>query len=325
MLDSVQCIEKNNNIRHDWTLAEIQSIHDQPLNDLLYSAHTIHRQQFDPNSVQLSTLLNIKTGGCSEDCAYCPQSARFDTGLNAEPLMDHSQVVQQAQKAKEEGATRFCMGAAWRNPKEKDFVKVLEMVKSVKSLGLESCLTMGMLTSDQSERLADVGLDFYNHNLDSSREYYEQIISTRDYDDRLETLNNVRQAGLSVCCGGIIGMGESEQDRFGLLQTLASMPQHPESVPINMLVKVSGTPLDETEQLDPFEMVRMVATSRILMPAAYVRLSAGRSEMNEELQAMCFFAGANSIFYGEKLLTTDNPQLQHDRSLFARLGLQAES
>ena len=324
MLDTTDNTPALKNVRHDWTDDEIKTVYVQPLNDLLFQAHSIHRQSFDPNAVQLSTLMNIKTGGCPEDCAYCPQSAHFETDLDTEKLADIEAVKQQAANAKAEGATRFCMGAAWRSPRERDFVKVLDMVAAVNELGMESCLTMGMLTKDQADRLKDAGLDFYNHNLDSSKEYYEKIISTRDYEDRLQTLDYVRDSGMSVCCGGIIGMGEQKQDRLGLLKTLANMPKHPESVPINMLVKVAGTPLENAEEIDPFELVRTIATARIVMPLSYVRLSAGRTEMHEELQALCFFAGANSIFYGEKLLTTENPQLKQDRLLFQRLGIQPE-
>lgn len=311
-------------IRHDWQLPEARQLYHLPLNDLLFKAQTTHRKYFDSNRVQLSTLLNIKTGGCPEDCAYCPQSARFDTGVSAESLLDVETVKQAARQAKDNGATRFCMGAAWRSPREKDFIKVLELVGAVKDLGMESCLTMGMLNNDQASRLKGAGLDYYNHNLDSSREFYEQIISTRDYDDRLETLEHVRDSGMSVCCGGIIGMGEDVHDRLGLLVTLATMHKHPESVPINNLVKVEGTPLANQSDIDPFDMVRMVATARCMMPASYVRLSAGRTEMNDELQALCFFAGANSVFYGEKLLTTENPQLEKDKALFRRLGIKPE-
>ncbi len=321
MLDEKISPENTKILCHDWSLLEIEKIYQQPLNDLLFRAHSVHREYFDPNKVQLSTLLNIKTGGCPEDCAYCPQSTRFNTEVKAEPLLDIEMVKQKAQQARDNGATRFCMGAAWRSPKEKDFVKVLEMVDAVKDLGMETCLTMGMLNEDQTQRLQTAGLDYYNHNLDSSREYYEKIISTREYDDRLRTLEQVRASGMSVCCGGIIGMGETEENRLGLLMTLANMTKHPESVPINQLVKVEGTPLENESDLDPFEMVRMIATARILMPKSYVRLSAGRSEMNDEQQALCFFAGANSIFYGEKLLTTENPQLDQDRLLFDRLGI----
>ncbi len=315
---------KINGVRHDWQLAETHQIYEAPLNDLLFKAHKIHRKYFDPNRVQLSTLLNIKTGGCSEDCAYCPQSAHFDTEISAEDMLGIETVKQAAQQAKDNGATRFCMGAAWRSPKEKDFVKVLQLVETVNALGLESCLTMGMLTSDQANRLKEAGLDYYNHNLDTSREYYQQIIGSRDFDDRLETLEYVRQSGMSVCCGGIIGMGEAVKDRLNLLITLANMPKHPESIPINSLIRVEGTPLANESDIDPFDMVRMVATARCMMPRSHVRLSAGRAEMNDELQAMCFFAGVNSIFYGEKLLTTENPQLDQDKALFKRLGIRPE-
>ena len=310
-------------IRHDWKLEEIIELFNLPLNDLVYQAQSMHREFFDANTIQLSTLLNIKTGGCPEDCAYCPQSARYHTGLDAEPLMALDEVRSAAERAKQQGASRFCMGAAWRNPKDKDLEQVSKMVEVVKSLGMETCATLGMLTDDQAVRLKQAGLDFYNHNLDSSESFYKTIISTRTYKDRLQTLDAVRQAGLSVCCGGIIGMGESVTDRAEMLQVLASMPKHPESVPINLLVQVEGTPLAEAEKIDPFDMVRVIAVARILMPASYVRLSAGRTEMNDEFQALCFLAGANSIFYGEKLLTTSNPELIRDRKLFKRLGLKA--
>jgi len=310
-------------IRHDWKLEEIIELFNLPLNDLVYQGQSMHREFFDANTIQLSTLLNIKTGGCPEDCAYCPQSARYHTGLDAEPLMSLDKVRSAAERAKQQGASRFCMGAAWRNPKDKDLEQVSKMVEVVKSLGMETCATLGMLTDDQAVRLKQAGLDFYNHNLDSSESFYKTIISTRTYKDRLQTLDAVRQAGLSVCCGGIIGMGESVTDRAEMLQVLASMPKHPESVPINLLVQVEGTPLAEAEKIDPFDMVRVIAVARILMPASYVRLSAGRTEMNDEFQALCFLAGANSIFYGEKLLTTSNPELKRDRKLFKRLGLKA--
>jgi len=310
-------------IRHDWKLEEIIELFNLPLNDLVYQAQSMHREFFDANTIQLSTLLNIKMGGCPEDCAYCPQSARYHTGLDAEPLMALDEVRSAAERAKQQGASRFCMGAAWRNPKDKDLEQVSKMVEVVKSLGMETCATLGMLTDDQAVRLKQAGLDFYNHNLDSSESFYKTIISTRTYKDRLQTLDAVRQAGLSVCCGGIIGMGESVTDRAEMLQVLASMPKHPESVPINLLVQVEGTPLAEAEKIDPFDMVRVIAVARILMPASYVRLSAGRTEMNDEFQALCFLAGANSIFYGEKLLTTSNPELIRDRKLFTRLGLKA--
>jgi len=310
-------------IRHDWIQTEILNLFYQPLNDLVFQAQALHRRYFDPNVIQLSTLLNIKTGGCPEDCAYCPQSARYQTSVNAEPLMSLDKVRAAAEQAKGQGASRFCMGAAWRSPKDRDLDQVLEMVRTVKQSGLETCATLGMLTEEQALRLKEAGLDFYNHNLDSSAGFYRTIISTRTYEDRLQTLKAVRQAGMSVCCGGIIGMGEDLQDRAELLRVLATMPKHPESVPINLLVRVEGTPLYGVENLDPFEIVRTIAVARILMPASYVRLSAGRTGMNDELQALCFFAGANSIFYGEKLLTTDNPELEMDQKLFKRLGLKA--
>ena len=311
------------NKRHDWTENEVCKLFSLPLNDLVYQAQTFYRQYFEPNTIQLSTLLNIKTGGCPEDCAYCPQSARYKTGVKAEPLMALNQVRAAAEEAKAHGATRFCMGAAWRNPKDKDLENVIEMIKAVKKLDMETCATLGMLTGDQAVKLKTAGLDFYNHNLDSSPEYYQSIISTRTYDDRLHTLEAVRKAGMKVCCGGIIGMGENNNDRARMLMILANMPQHPESVPINLLVKVEGTPLENAASPDPFDMVRMIAVARIMMPASYVRLSAGRTEMSDEMQALCFLAGANSIFYGEKLLTTDNPDLVNDQKLFRRLGLKA--
>ncbi len=309
-------------VRHDWRSEEIASLFALPFNELLFHAQSIHRAHFDPNAVQLSTLLSIKTGACPEDCAYCPQSVRYDTGLKTEPLMPLAEVRKAAVEAKANGATRFCMGAAWRSPKDRDLEQVAAMVHEVKSLGLETCVTLGMLKPQQARRLADAGLDYYNHNLDTSPEYYGEIISTRTYEDRLDTLDNVRAAGLKVCCGGIVGMGETRADRVEFLRVLANLPDHPESVPINELVPVPGTPLDGAEPLDPFEFVRTVAVARILMPKSWVRLSAGRTEMNDELQALCFFAGANSMFYGERLLTTSNPQNEKDRALFARLGLQ---
>lgn len=311
-------------IRHNWSREEIQAIHDLPFNDLIHAAHSLHRQFFDHNEIQLSTLLNIKTGGCPEDCAYCPQSIRYQTHVREEPLLTAEMVLSSAKTAKEKGATRFCMGAAWRSPKEKDFIKVLAMVSAVKELGMEACATLGMLTETQAVRLKDAGLDYYNHNLDTSPEYYGDIISTRDYKDRLNTLQYVRDAGIRVCCGGIIGMGESMDDRAGLLMTLANLPQQPESVPINMLVRVEGTPLADTQSLEPLDMVRMIALARILMPASYVRLSAGRTEMSDALQALCFYAGANSVFFGEKLLTTDNPQQDKDLALMRKLGLRTK-
>jgi biotin synthase len=312
-------------LRHDWTRDEVQALFELPFNDLLFRAHTVHRTHFDANRVQRSTLLSIKTGACPEDCAYCPQSVRFETGLKQEPLMEIRAVVEAAREAKAEGATRFCMGAAWRSPKDRDLDKVEAMVREVKALGMETCVTLGMLKSHQAQRLADAGLDYYNHNLDTSPEYYGEIISTRTYQDRLETLAHVREAGLKVCCGGIVGMGEGPQDRAELLRQLAILNPHPESVPINNLVQVQGTPLAGGEALHPIEFVRSIAVARILMPQSYVRLSAGRTDMSEELQALCFFAGANSMFYGEKLLTTANPQNARDEALMARLGIAPEA
>ena len=308
-------------LRHDWSRDEILGLYALPFNDLLFEAHSRHRAFFDANSVQVSTLLSIKTGGCSEDCGYCSQSARNKTGLERERLLPLDEVVQQAQLAKNKGASRFCMGAAWRSPKEKDLQHVIDMVREVKALGMETCMTLGMLSEDQAQRLQQAGLDYYNHNLDTSPEYYGEVITTRTYQDRLDTLEYVRKVGINVCSGGIVGMGESRQDRAGLLQQLANLPKHPESVPINLLVKVTGTPLARVEDLDPLEFVRTIAVARILMPQSMVRLSAGRTDMSDEMQALCFFAGANSIFYGERLLTTDNPEADHDRTLFQRLGI----
>ncbi|HEX5340577.1 MAG TPA: biotin synthase BioB [Gammaproteobacteria bacterium] len=311
-------------IRHDWTLSEVQSLFALPFNDLLFRAHCVHRQHFDPNTVQVSTLLSIKTGACPEDCAYCPQSARYHTGLKAEKLMPVSEVVAKARLARDSGATRFCMGAAYRAPKDRDLDNIVEMIEAVRGLGMETCATLGMLSQPQAQRLADAGLDYYNHNIDTSEEYYKEIISTRSFQDRLDTLGHVRAAGMHVCCGGIVGMGEDRTDRARMLHTLATLPEHPESVPINQLVQVEGTPLFGSEGLDPFDFIRVIAVARILMPNAHVRLSAGRSEMSDEMQALTFFAGANSIFYGEKLLTTGNPDTQADQALFARLGIQPE-
>jgi biotin synthase len=308
-------------IRHDWSLSEIGALFELPFNDLLYRAHGLYRRFFDPNRVQASQLLSIKTGACSEDCAYCPQSARYNTGLETESLMSLDEVIRSAREARSQGATRFCMGAAWRSPKDRDIDHVVEMVKGVRELGMETCVTLGMLSDEQTRRLKESGLDYYNHNLDTSAQYYSEIISTRSYQDRLDTLKRVRDAGINVCCGGIVGMGESADDRAGLLMELANLPKHPESVPVNMLVQVEGTPLDGTPRLDPLSFVRTIAVARILMPASWVRLSAGRTEMSDEMQALCFFAGANSIFYGDKLLTTDNPVADRDRRLFDRLGL----
>lgn len=311
-------------IRHDWSRTEVEALFALPFNDLLFRAHSLHRQYFDPNQVQVSTLLSIKTGACPEDCAYCPQSNRYDTGLEAEKLMEVEKVLEQARAARSSGATRFCMGAAWRSPKKRDMPYVVQMVKGVRELGLESCMTLGMLSAEQAAELSEAGLDYYNHNLDTSPEFYGEIITTRTYQDRLETLDNVRRAGMKVCSGGIVGMGEKSSDRAGLLQQLANMPQHPESVPINMLVRVEGTPLAEQAELDPFDFIRTIAVARIMMPASHVRLSAGREEMNEQMHALAYFAGANSIFYGEKLLTTPNPQANQDMALFARLGIEPE-
>jgi biotin synthase len=308
-------------IRHDWTRDEVRALFDLPFNDLLFRAAGAHREHFDPNQVQISTLLSVKTGGCPEDCAYCPQAARYDTGLKAQKLMSTEEVLEKARAAKDAGATRFCMGAAWRAPKDRDVEKVADMVRAVNALGLETCATLGMLTESQALSLKDAGLAYYNHNLDTAPEHYGEIIHTRDYQDRLDTLAHVRGAGMKTCCGGIVGLGETRDQRAGLLQSLANLPEHPQSVPINRLVQVAGTPLHGTAELDPLEFVRTVAVARLLMPRSMVRLSAGRSEMSDELQALCFLAGANSIFYGEKLLTTGNPDVAHDRALFDRLGL----
>jgi biotin synthase len=310
--------------RTDWTRPEVEALFDLPFNDLLFKAQSVHRQTFDPNAVQVSTLLSIKTGACPEDCAYCPQSIRFETGVDTHDLMPLEHVRAAAQRAKDAGATRFCMGASYRGPKDSQLEPILEMVKAVKAIGLETCATLGLLRPGQAERLAEAGLDYYNHNLDSSPEFYGKIISTRTYADRLETLERVRAAGVKVCCGGILGMGETRLDRVGLLHTLATLDPQPESVPINELVPIPGTPLASAEPLDPLEFVRSIAVARILMPRSHVRLSAGRSDFSDELQALCFFAGANSIFYGEKLLTTGNPDTAADRRLFARLGLAPE-
>jgi len=309
--------------RHDWQRTQIAALFDMPFNDLVYTAQTVHRLHFDPNKVQVSTLLSIKTGKCSEDCGYCPQSVRFDTEVEEEPLISLDEVKREAQKAKANGASRFCMGAAWRSPKKKDIGPVIDMIKAVKELGMESCVTLGMLTDKQTQQLKDAGLDYYNHNLDTSPEFYGEVITTRTYQDRLDTLERVRNAGMNVCCGGIMGLGEAREDRIGLLESLANQPQHPESVPINMLVKVEGTPLENEADIDPIEFIRVLAVARIMMPKSYVRLSAGRENMSDEMQALCFMAGANSIFYGEKLLTTPNPTENHDMQLFERLGIEA--
>ncbi len=311
--------------RHDWSQEQVQALFALPLIDLLLKAQQVHRSHHEPNTVQMSTLLSIKTGACPEDCAYCPQSVRYDTGVEAEALMQVEEVRAAAVRAKAAGATRFCMGAAYRSPKARELKVIAQMIGEVRALGLESCATLGMLTPAQAGELKAAGLDYYNHNLDTSAQFYGSIISTRTYEDRLDTLEAVRAAGLKVCCGGIIGMGESAADRAQLLRTLANLPQHPESVPINQLVKVAGTPLEDAAAVDPFDFVRIIAVARILMPASHVRLSAGREEMSDELQALCFMAGANSIFYGEKLLTTGNPDVERDRQLFARLGLAPEA
>jgi biotin synthase len=310
-------------IRQDWTINEINDIYHTPLLELIYRAATVHRKYNETAEVQVCTLLSIKTGGCPEDCAYCPQAARYNTGVNVHALMQTGEVIEYAKKAKAAGSTRFCMGAAWREVRNnRDFDRVVEMVKEVNTLGMEVCCTLGMLSEDQAQKLAEAGLYAYNHNLDTSSEYYSEIISTRTYDDRLKTLDNVRKAGVSVCCGGIIGLGETHEDRIGMLHTLATMPEHPESVPINALVRIEGTPLQDRPKVDIWDMIRMIATARILMPKAMVRLSAGRTDMSVAEQALCFMAGANSIFAGDKLLTTPNPAFEEDDAMFKLLGLQ---
>lgn len=311
-------------LRHDWQRDEIEALFSLPMNDLLFKAHSIHRENFDPNEIQISRLLSIKTGACPEDCKYCPQSARYDTGLEKERLIEIDKVLTEARAAKAAGASRFCMGAAWRNPHQRDMPYLKDMVSEVKAMGMETCMTLGMLSPSQASELADAGLDYYNHNLDTSPEYYGDIITTRTYQERLDTLSNVRAAGMKVCSGGIVGMGEQATDRAGLLQQLANMEKHPDSVPINMLVKVAGTPFENLDNLDPLEFVRTIAVARIVMPLSRVRLSAGREKMSDELQSMCFFAGANSIFYGCKLLTTSNPEENDDMALLKRLGLHPE-
>ncbi len=309
-------------IRNDWTAAEVEALFALPFNDLLFKAQTLHRNHFDPNEVQISTLLSIKTGGCPEDCAYCPQSAHYDTGLGREALMDVDAVVAAARRAKAAGASRFCMGAAWRSPTDRDLDQVCRKIEGVRRTGMETCVTLGMLTDRQARHLKDAGLDYYNHNIDTSEQFYGKIITTRTFDDRIETLGHVRDAGLHVCSGGIVGMGETRADRVGMLTALATLPEHPESVPINQLVAVEGTPLAEAEAVDSIEFVRTIAVARIVMPSSVVRLSAGRTEMSDAVQALCFAAGANSIFYGDQLLTTDNPATEIDRNLFDRLGLK---
>lgn len=309
-------------LRHDWQIEEVEALLSTPLNDLVYSAQQAHRAHFDPNEVQTSTLLSIKTGACPEDCGYCSQSSRNDTGLEREKLLPLQEVVQAATVAKKNGATRFCMGAAWRNPTDKNLERVIEMIQAVRDIGLETCVTLGMLSETQAHRLKEAGLDYYNHNIDTSPEYYKEVITTRTFQDRLDTLSHVRASGINVCSGGILGMGESRKDRAAMLIALANLPQHPESVPINMLVKIEGTPLASANDIDPIEFVRIIAAARIMMPQSWVRLSAGRSEMSDELQALCFLAGANSVFYGDHLLTTGNPDENHDHALFERLGVR---
>ena len=311
-------------VRHDWTHQQVKALFEMPFNDLLFKAASVHRANFNPNEVQISTLLSIKTGACPEDCKYCPQSGHYKTDLERERLIEVEKVVEQARLAKQKGATRFCMGAAWSDPKDRDMPYISKMVKEVKELGLETCMTLGMLNNEKAHELRNAGLDYYNHNLDTSPEYYEQIITTRTFQDRLDTIGNVRDAGMKVCSGGIVGMGEQASDRFGLLMSLANLPQQPESVPINMLVKVKGTPLENVDDLDHFEFIRTIATARIMMPHSYVRLSAGRNAMNEQMQSMCFFAGANSIFYGDKLLTPANPEADEDMKLIKKLGMNTE-
>ncbi|MBU2965065.1 biotin synthase BioB [Amphritea sp. 2_MG-2023] len=311
-------------IRHDWSEQEVRALFELPFNDLLFKAQLVHRQYFNPNEVQVSTLLSIKTGACPEDCKYCPQSGHYNTGLEKERLMQVDAVLEKAKQAKESGSTRFCMGAAWKHPADKDMPYVIEMVKGVKALGLETCMTLGMLDEGKAEQLADAGLDYYNHNLDTSPEFYGNIITTRTYQDRLDTLHHVRESGMKICSGGILGMGETATDRIGLLRQLANLPKQPESVPINMLVKVKGTPLENAETLDNLDFIRTIAVARIMMPQSHVRLSAGRENMSDEMQAMTFMAGANSIFYGECLLTTPNPETHRDLQLFKRLGINPE-
>lgn len=312
-------------IRHDWNLPELHALFDLPFNELLFRAACVHRQVFDPSAIQIATLLSIKTGGCPEDCAYCPQSQRYQTGVTAQKMLEPEVVAEKAREAKQAGASRFCMGAAWRELKDRDLAKIIAMIREVKALGLESCATLGMLTAEQAAELKKAGLDFYNHNLDTSPDYYSSIIQTRQYQERLQTLEHVRNAGLKTCCGGIVGLGETREQRVGLLLALANLPAHPESVPINQFVQVAGTPLHGTKALDPFEFVRMIAVARCVMPRTFVRLSAGRSAMSDEMQALCFLAGANSIFYGDTLLTTQNNAMSADQRLLQRLGLRAIS
>lgn len=325
MTQANQILEKTTGkIRHDWTVEEVMELYQLPFNDLLFQAASIHRQNFNPNEVQISTLLSIKTGSCPEDCKYCPQSAHYQTGLEKEKLIEIDHVISQAKAALDSGASRFCMGAAWRSPNERDMPLVVDMVKQVKALGLETCMTLGMVDEKQADTLAEAGLDYYNHNLDTSPEYYGKIITTRTFGDRLDTLKHVRKSGMKICSGGILGMGEQQTDRASMLIELAKMDPQPESVPVNMLVRVEGTPMENAEEVDSFDFIRTIAVARILMPQSHVRLSAGRESMNDQMQSMAFFAGANSIFYGEKLLTTTNPEANRDKELFKRLGIQPE-
>ncbi|WP_045442395.1 biotin synthase BioB [Tepidicaulis marinus] len=314
--------EADDGLRHDWTREEVEALLALPFNDLIFQAQTVHRKWFDPNEVQKSTLLSIKTGGCPEDCGYCNQSAKFDTGLSASKLMEVQKVLEGARRAKEAGASRYCMGAAWRNPKDRDMEAIVAMIKGVREMGMETCMTLGMLSPEQTIRLKEAGLDYYNHNIDTSEEYYKEIVTTRTYQDRLDTIQRVQEAGMNVCSGGILGMGESQSDHAGMLQTLANLTPHPQSVPINMLMQVKGTPLGESKQIDPIDFVRTIAAARIMMPKSVVRLSAGRENMSEETQALCFLAGANSIFIGEQLLTTKNPAKEKDDAMFEKLGLK---
>ena len=311
-------------LRNDWEIDEIKALFELPFNDLLYKAHSIHRETFDPNKIQVSSLLNIKTGACPEDCSYCSQSSKYDTGLEREKLMEVEEVLKQAQNAKNKGATRFCMGAAWRNPTDKSLDKVIPMIQGVKAMGMETCVTLGMLTPKQASVLKEAGLDYYNHNIDTSKENYSNVITTREFQDRLDTLEAVKEANINVCSGGILGMGETEADRASMLQSLANLEKHPDSVPINLLVPIPGTPFEKVKPPSESEFVRTIAVARILMPKSVVRLSAGRLDMGEGMQALCFFAGANSIFYGEQLLTTDNPTVANDKLLFNRLGINSE-
>lgn len=314
--------EADDGLRHDWTREEVEALLALPFNDLIFKAQTVHRKWFDPNEVQKSTLLSIKTGGCPEDCGYCNQSAKFDTGLSASKLMEVQKVLEGARRAKEAGASRYCMGAAWRNPKDRDMEAIVAMIKGVREMGMETCMTLGMLSPEQTIRLKEAGLDYYNHNIDTSEEYYKEVVTTRTYQDRLDTIQRVQEAGMNVCSGGILGMGESQSDHAGMLQTLANLTPHPQSVPINMLMQVKGTPLGESKEIDPIDFVRTIAAARIMMPKSVVRLSAGRENMSEETQALCFLAGANSIFIGEQLLTTKNPAKEKDDAMFEKLGLK---